>query len=238
MTSKIIKATTPSHLERSSQSVKPDRSKVIGQEVHAAQQKAREILQDAHRRANEIVEGAERKIESRLEQLDLQIAERRHELAEEAAAALEESRRQGHDEGFARWQQLLMEAHGLHGQVATEAQEQLVRLALKVGAKLHRSRLDVEPDSILPLVQDSLSALGGVRGEIEIHLHPQDAQVVEGKRQSLVDQDPRWRTMVVVRDETLSRGSCRVVSAVGTVDATVESQLRAMEEHLLGGAGA
>lgn len=241
MASKIIKS-GPSPVEEgaaasggeiSSREAGASEQKVIEQPVHDAQQRARELLREAHGQANRIIEAAESRAEARLEQVEEQVKERLRELETEAARVREQARMEGHDEGFARWQRLLMDVHSSRRELIEELQQQIVRLALQVGAKLHRSSLDGRPEEILPLVRDSLQALGGVRGEIQVHAHPEDAAAIETSRTTLVDQDPRWASLIVVHDDTVSRGGCRVVSALGSVDATVESQLRAIEDHLL-----
>jgi flagellar biosynthesis/type III secretory pathway protein FliH len=39
----------------------------------------------------------------------------------------------------------------------------------------------------------------------------------------------------IVVDEDLPRGGCRIETDFGTVDATIETQIRVIERHLLGG---
>jgi len=165
-------------------------------------------------------------------------------LRREARAAGEaEGRREGHAQGLAQGR---AEGHaeglaaGLAGASAHAEQlralaaslpaalrraegelaDALVALALDIARQVVHRTLQAEPAWMLTLVRDLLQAEPALQGEPRLVLHPEDAALV---RQSLGGEleAAGWQ---VRTDEHIGRGGCRVLTASGEVDATLESR--------------
>jgi len=214
VTGKIIKgAALPPTAAPATRSA-PDAGKVISQEVVFAHDEARRIVEAAQARARDIVEEAQ-----------------------QAAADL---RRQAHEEGWAEglaeWQSRVLEVAGEARRAVEEARPQLVALALRVAEKILRRRLDEQPDAIVPMVEEALEAARGYRGgHLVVRVNPADAPALEGFRQRLLERDGRWKSLEIAAVEGMARGGCRIETDFGTIDASVETQLAAMEQLLLRG---
>jgi flagellar biosynthesis/type III secretory pathway protein FliH len=188
--------------------------KVIEQEVLLAHDEARRIVEGAQARARAIVEEAQG----------------------EAAAVRGQAERDGWASGLAQWQEQIV-AVGEQGRRAVEeARPQLVQLALKVAEKVLRRRLDDHPEAIVPIVEEALEAARGYRGgHLLLRVNPADVPALEGFKKRLLERDPRWQSLEVAAEATMARGGCRIETDFGTIDASVETQLAAIETLLLRG---
>jgi flagellar assembly protein FliH len=191
-----------------------DPGKVIAQEVVIAHEEARRIVEHAQARARAIVEEAQ----------------------QESAEVRRRAREEGWSQGLAEWEARIQAVAGEARRAVEEARPQLVTLALRVAEKILRRRLDEHPDAIVPMVEEALEAARGYRGgHLVVRVNPADAPALEGFRQRLLERDGRWKSLEIAAVETMARGGCRIETDFGTIDASVETQLAAMEQLLLGG---
>ncbi len=187
--------------------------KIVSREVMAASADAARIVEAARRQAEEIVAAAERE-------------------REEAVAA---GRRQGFEEGAAQWADALRAARVRVAEAARKAQPEIVRLALRVAEKILRQKIEAQPEAIVPMVDEALRAfLAQNQSRVVLRVHPADERVLAAHRQRWLERNPTIGGIVVVPDEAVGRGGCRLESESGTVDATFETQLDVIERHLLG----
>mgnify|MGYP003946641081 CR=1 FL=1 len=101
-----------------------------------------------------------------------------------------------------------------------ELADAILALALDVARQVIHRTLRVEPEWVLALVQDLMHAEPALQGEPRLLLHPEDVALVKNSLGSEL-QAAGWQ---VRADETLARGSCRVRSASGEMDATLETR--------------
>lgn len=66
-----------------------------------------------------------------------------------------------------------------------------------------------------------------------VTLHPDDLAVAEAKAPELIAAIRGLERIIFTTDDTMTRGGCRLESAVGTVDATIETQLTGLREMLI-----
>ncbi len=207
--------------------------KVIDRQVHGAQQEAREILERAECEAERIVAAARAASEERVAAAEREAAEIREAAKDSANKMQAAARDRGLAEGLAAWEARVLEATRAVDERVAEARDQVVHLAMQTARKLLRRELEARPESIVPTIESALRTLGRSGRDVRVHVHPEDAAALAAARADLVVADPRWEHLRVVAEESMERGGCRIESEIGTVDASVESQLRAIEEHLL-----
>jgi flagellar assembly protein FliH len=102
----------------------------------------------------------------------------------------------------------------------SELSESILALALDVARQVVHRTLRVEPEWVLALVQDLLHAEPALQGEPRLLLHPDDLALVKNSLGGEL-QAAGWQLRP---DDTLARGSCRVRSACGEMDATLETR--------------
>ena len=137
----------------------------------------------------------------------------------------------GHDEGYAagmaraREQAQALQTLTLALPAALRAAERevaddLLTLALDIARQMVRQALVVEPQLMLPLVRELLSAEPALSGTPRLLLHADDAALVQ---QHLADdlQTAGWR---IRTDLSITRGGCKVHAASGALDATLETR--------------
>lgn len=215
MSSKIIKPGTESKptvtMEEQSKG-----AKIIDRDTLVAGETAKKILEEARQTALEIIETARQEAEKiRMEAYDKAFAS-----------------------GLAEWEGRIKELTQKIEDQLNNMTPQIIQLALKIAEKILRAHLDMHPDAILPMVEEALQTTRSYRGDsIIIRVHPDDASALEQGRTRLISLSPAWKDLEIIADETLSRGGCRIETNFGTVDASIETQLRAIENILMGRGG-
>lgn len=194
----------------------PPPPKVLPREVIAASFEARRLLEEAEARGAAIVAAAE----------------------EERARAVRQGFEEGYESGAARWAAAARAARESVREAMERSREDVLRLALRVAEKILRQRVEASPESMLPMIDEALRSLQAQQQlRVVLRVNPADRALLEGRRARWLDHFPAVATLTVVPDEGLSRGGCRIESEHGTVDATIETQIRVVERHLLGGGG-
>jgi len=187
--------------------------KVVPREVIAASAEAMRILETAQGESAQIRAAAERAM----------------------ADAVEAGYKEGFERGAAQWSSAVKAAQASLQAALEGAKPQVVRMALRVAEKVLRQKLETTPEALLPMVDEALRSLQGQQQtRIVLRVHPADQDVLAARRQYWLDRHPGITNLQVVVDEDMARGGCRIESEFGMVDATLETQMRVIERHLLG----
>ena len=102
----------------------------------------------------------------------------------------------------------------------TELADTLLSLALDVARQVVHRTLRTEPEWVLALVQDLLHAEPALQGKPRLLLHSDDVALVQNSLGNEL-QRAGWQ---VRADDALERGGCRVQSASGEIDATLDTR--------------
>lgn len=114
----------------------------------------------------------------------------------------------------------------LNDQVA----EQLALLAGRMARSLVRRELRTDPQTIMALVRDTVAALNTSSQDIDIHLNPEDADVLR-ELAHLSNREQGW---TVVDDPMIPRGDCKVAHGDAVVDGNLQSKIDIMITQMLG----
>jgi len=163
--------------------------------------------------------------------------------AEGRAAGLAEGRKVGHTEGLAtglaaasahaeRLRALARSLPDALRRAEEELSQTVLALALDVARQVVHRTLKAEPEWVLPVVRDLLNTEPALRGEPRLLLHPDDVALV---RSSLGEEIEAagWQMRA---DDTITRGGCRVQSATGELDGTLETRWKRVTGALNGDA--
>jgi len=107
-------------------------------------------------------------------------------------------------------------------------EKQLVELAMTVVKQLFRRELQIDPGHVVGVVREALQVLPATSKNINVHMHPEDALLVE-KLLSPSEGDGAW---TIVEDPLVNRGGCKVITANSRVDAQAETRLRKVIEAI------
>jgi len=110
-------------------------------------------------------------------------------------------------------------------------EQNLVRLATQIAARIVRRELKSQPDIPLDLIREALELASG-QGTVTLHLHPDDHTSLGNRIENLAGQIGRLGPTNIVADDSITKGGCKVVSQFGEIDQQIESQLARIEREL------
>ena len=119
------------------------------------------------------------------------------------------------------------EISGLRARLRREAEQDLVRLALAIARRILRRELIADPDALHGLVLGALEKLQG-QEICRVRVHASHAALVSGCLRQMAGAAP----VEVIADTTLAPGGVIFETQRGSLDASVESQLREIERGL------
>jgi len=148
-----------------------------------------------------------------------------------AAAAAETQRRLDTlDARIARVGDILAVLARPLAELDAEVEAQLAQLALTVAGHLVRRELRTDPAQVIGILRHAVSLLPAAAREVRVHLHPDDAALVNEKLAAPASE----RAWSVVEDPVMARGGCRVSAGSSQIDARLESRLKAAIIEVLG----
>jgi flagellar assembly protein FliH len=163
--------------------------------------------------------------------------------AEGRAEGLAEGRKAGHTEGLAtglaaatvhaeRLRALTLSLPDALHRAEAELTDTVLALALDVARQVVHRSFAADPAWVLPMVRDLLNTEPALRGEPRLLLHPDDVALVKNSLGREIE-DAGWQ---VRADDSLARGGCRVQSANGELDGTLETRWKRVASALRDGA--
>ncbi|MDR0634995.1 MAG: flagellar assembly protein FliH [Azoarcus sp.] len=148
-------------------------------------------------------------------------------------AGLEEGRETGYREGrtsaeaeAARLREMIAQLDQAFTQLDAEVAEELMSLSIELARKVLQHTLAVEPEAVVSAVRAALQHLPESRGKI--HMHPDDVALARKHLAEVLDQGGH----LVLEDDSISRGGCRVEAAGAQIDATMETRWRRVLDSL------
>lgn len=129
-----------------------------------------------------------------------------------------------------RLTETLDELANLRRTIASDAEHDLVRLALAVAKRVVQREVQLDGDLVAALAHVALERLDARRGPATIKMHPDDVAQVSPR----IGADWDRAAIRLVADASVARGGCIVESGNGRVDATLDGQLAEVTHALLG----
>lgn len=184
---------------------------VVRKQDLAAQGRAQKILAEAQAEAAKITEEA-KALQARVER-EMEAAKARG-YQEGKAAALEEFAEQ------------IAAVKKLKEKFLAEAEPEIIQLVLNIAEKVLGEITGRYEAAIAAVVQKALERSLGDR--IVVRLHPEDWQRIQTEEPGLKEKLDKTKHLHFKEDETIQRGGCIVETEVGTIDAQLGTQLRAV----------
>ncbi|TNE43877.1 MAG: hypothetical protein EP343_32425 [Deltaproteobacteria bacterium] len=145
----------------------------------------------------------------------------------------EEGYRAGIEQGKSEWMENVLRLNRENEAKFRFFEHDLVRLSVRVAEKIIGEQLRLEPKSITELVGNALTAVRHQR-EIFLRVNPDDYDLINEHKYLLLDKLSRAQDIDIRPDPGVPPGGCLIESETGTIEATVEKQLEAIEKILLG----
>lgn len=199
------------------------------------------VLAQAKRQAQEIlaqsmVKAAEEKVRAFDEARAMGLAKGKQE-------GLAQGLKAGKDAGLAQQTQSLQTAINAMNTAAralesvrTANHEQLTRdvlaLTFMLVEKITRRRGLLDPEVMLANLAESLRLVSGT-SRVRVAISPKDRKTLDEAMPKIKTQWPKLQEIEIVEDEAVMAGGCKVYSAGGEIDATLDGQLSRIAADLL-----
>jgi len=216
--------------------VKPKKTApaMVNREVEVtAAEPQEDLLESTRQQAEQILQKAMREADALLNEAQDKIALHMQEVEQKAK---EEGYRNGERLAQKHYQNLIQEAEAIRKQseeiyqnTVYSLEGQMVDTILEIGRKVIGIEITQNREVILSLIRKTLLATSP-SGEIIITVSPEDYDTVMENKERLTEGVKNIRDLVVKKDKSLQRGGCIVETGFGSVDSSVETQLKAIED--------
>jgi flagellar assembly protein FliH len=179
----------------------------------------------------QVVRAREITRENQLEIERLKDEARRLGFTEGHSAGLIAGRIEGQEKLDAEVSQFCDLAKQFSGQLSIASKaigEDVFKLALDLAQAMVLSKLEIDPDTIIPIILDAIESLPTVQQPAQVNLHPVDAALVKaniGDRLSAAG----WR---IVSDARIERGGCTLETAQNIIDATFDNRWQRLTDSI------
>lgn len=213
--SKVIKGGSPLSSQKPRQSFAPSpvpmrpKKPIIEKEVVGATHEARRIITEAEAEAQQLIEEARSQVQT----------------------IRDHAYQEGREEAVAEYTKRMVEALRAFDGYRAEIEPQYVGLVRVCVEKILGQELKLNPDAVVGIVRNTLRDATQQR-EINVRVHPADVEILRKNQRRLLDMLARAGSIEIREDQAVRRGGCIVVTEQGTMDASLDRQLAAIEEAL------
>lgn len=107
-------------------------------------------------------------------------------------------------------------------------EEDILGLALDVAKLMLKTKIETNPDVILPVVRDAIHYLPQVKKPAIIIVHPEDARILREQ----VGEELSEQAWQIQEDNNIERGGCLVETGENQIDATNATRWKRISEAL------
>ncbi|MBK7996725.1 MAG: hypothetical protein IPK14_26145 [Blastocatellia bacterium] len=214
-------------------------SSVIKGVVYDATGEAQRIIRDAQEKAQQIIESAQPEIEAQRLQIEEEwqrLDQERLAIEEERQSILEAAREEGYKEGFTKVNEIIYDLTEKKRDVLVQAESDMIRLSIRVAARIIGRELRQHPDTIADIVTQAIQTVRS-QTKITIRVNPDDLEHLVKARDQLLNRVGQSKIIDFQSDLKVQPGGCIIESDAGVVNAQLKTQLEVMERVLLKRAG-
>ena len=147
--------------------------------------------------------------------------------------ACAQGREQGRAEAAAEIAALLAAARAQAERLREASTPAAIALAVKMAEQIVGRAVTLAPEMMADIAGAALEACRPRGDWVRVRVHPDDVAAVTARKSALAARAPTTAALDVVADEAVGRHGCVIETAVGRVDARLETQLAALERALL-----
>jgi type III secretion system HrpE/YscL family protein len=211
---KVIKPSGPAGpssaaASRTSGGAKLSGKRIIEREVVGATKEAARILAEAEEQAAQILEDAK----------------------EQAAETHQRGYEEGRQQAYAEFTGALMQRLQRLDHIEAQLEPHYVRLVCSIVERVLGHEFDRVPESIVAIVRNALADARQQR-EIIVRVNPQDVEALQKNKPRLLEVLARAQSIDIREDASVTRGGCIVVTELGTIDASFERQMDALQSAI------
>jgi flagellar biosynthesis/type III secretory pathway protein FliH len=194
----------------------PESGAVVHKRVLDAKEKAEQILTQAQAEATRIHDEAERVLE------DTKVKREK---------SIKKGYAEGESKGLAQVTEKLIQLQRLREEFYQQAEPEVIRLVMSIAEKVIGQIVEENPKLIRSVIKKALERSLGDR--IVVRLSPEDYKVATAEESEFREVIDRTKRITFRQDDTIAKGGCVVETEVGTIDAQIETQLKAIRKALM-----
>ena len=116
--------------------------------------------------------------------------------------------------------------------ILKNSKDEMVELVIALSEKIIRHSVTEQNQTIIDTVESAIHQ-AVKSSEFYIYIHPDDLSIIQDRSQAFISGLNGLDNIVVKADGSVERGGCRVESDNCTVDATISSQFKVLQEGIL-----
>ncbi|GAA4700755.1 hypothetical protein GCM10023228_00370 [Brevibacillus fulvus] len=221
------------------------------EKISFADQEAKKIVRDAEEMAEKIMQEAVQQAEQLKQQARQEIEQWWKQKQEEAerlyAATFEEAKENGYAAGLDEGKTLVLQeerekieaaaelvrsAHQKKEQIIAEAEPFLIELSTQIAKKIIGDELESSPEKIRDHVIRVLQR-SRIHGEITLCVNHKNHALMEENRAQLLSILEGQAELIIYPDYTVQDDGCVIRTALGSIDARIDTQLSEIKQVLL-----
>lgn len=156
------------------------------------------------------------------------------ELYDRIAAEKEKAKKDGYElgrsEGLASATEQIVSLAHIREKFYSTAEPEMIKLVMNIAEKVIGKMVREHEGAIKSIVRQAVESSLGER--ITVRLNPEDYKIVTSDEFEFKDIFDRNKRIVFKEDDTINKGGCVVETEVGTIDARLETQLKAIKKAL------
>lgn len=171
---------------------------------------------------------------------DRSLVSRAHE---EAKIIKEQAATDGFQHGIAqakeeiqKLQEVITDLIGIKETAYEKYTNDIAQIAIQVAQKILNAHVQVAPETIVEIVKNVIKEISEEESRITFIINPEDELILKSNLETNSAFNNKKATMLVQVDDRIEKGSCKVITTSGQIDATFASQIsiikRAFEEGM------
>ena len=181
---------------------------------------------DAKGKAQAIIDAAARDAERIRQEAQGLLAK----ISDEMEKAKKDGYNAGREEGLATVTEQLTRLAAVREKFYSNAEGEIIKLVMQIAEKIIGKIVRENESAVKSIVHQAIEASLGER--ITVRLNPDDHKIITSDEFEFRDVLDRTKRIVFKEDDMIKRGGCVVETEVGTIDARLETQLKAIKKAL------
>lgn len=186
---------------------------ILNKKVLDAQKRAQGILDEAVAEADRVRAEAKAILE---------------QVSSEMEKAKKDGYTKGREEGLLSITEQAVALNNIREKFYASAESEIIKLVMMIAEKVIGKMVREHDTAIKSIVHQAVESSLGER--ITVHLNPEDYKITASEE--FKDIFDRSKRIAFKEDEAIKKGGCIVETEVGTIDARLETQLKAIKKAL------
>ena len=153
----------------------------------------------------------------------------RHEVAVESEKIKEEAQKEGFEEGFKKWAELIVKLEQEIKNVRAETEKLIIPVALKAAKKILGREIELSQNTVVDIVSANLRAVSHHK-KIKVYVNKNDLEVLETNKTKLKQIFEGLESLTLVEKNDVSPGGCVIETEGGIINAQLDNQWRVLEQ--------